>query len=80
MMTRLRDKGQITIPLSLRQAFGLSKDSVVSIAKVGDAILLTPQSLSFESISHKFSTQAKKQGMTLEALLKDLRKIRQSRK
>ena len=70
----------MTIPLPLRQALGLSKDSVVSITKVGEAILLTPQGLSFESVSQKFSTQAKKRGITLEVLLKDLRKIRRSGK
>ena len=42
MTTRLRDKGQITIPASIRQRLRLSKDDFLSVAKVGNAILLSP--------------------------------------
>ena len=76
MVTRMREKGQITIPANIRESLHLSRDSVLSIARVGDGILLTPQPSVFESVSAKFSNAAKAKGITLENLLKDLKKTR----
>ena len=76
MVTRMREKGQVTIPLEIRESLHLSKDSILSISKVGDAILLTPKQSVFESVSAKFSKSAKENGISLEGLLKDLKKIR----
>jgi len=72
----MREKGQITIPANIRESLHLSRDSVLSIARVGDGILLTPKSSVFESVSAKFSETAKIKGLTLDNLLKDLKKIR----
>ena len=79
MVVRLRGKGQITIPVRVREALKLSENNVVSIARVGDAILLSPQPSSFDSTAKKFSAKAKKESVTLEDLLKDLRKLRHSK-
>lgn len=76
MVTRMREKGQITIPADIRESLHLSKDSLLSITKVGDGILLTPKPSVFESVSAKFSKAAKKKGISLESLLRDLKKIR----
>ena len=76
MVTRMREKGQVTIPASIRQLLHLSKDSVLSIAKVGDGILLMPKVSTFESVARKFSKAAREKGITLDDLLRDLRKIR----
>ena len=79
MVTRMREKGQITIPANIRESLHLSRDSVLSVARVGDGILLTPKPSVFESASAKFSKAAKTKGITLESLLKDLKKIRQTK-
>ena len=76
MITRIRGKGQVTIPASVRASLRLSENDLVSISRVGDAILLTPQPSAFEGIAAKFSKEAKKESVTLEDLLQDLRKIR----
>ena len=76
MVTRMREKGQITIPANIRESLHLSRDSVLSVVRVGDGILLTPKPSVFESISEKFSKAAKSKGITLDGLLKDLKKIR----
>ncbi len=76
MVTRMREKGQVTIPADIREALHLSKDSLISIAKVGDGILLAPAPSIFESVSGKFSRTAKEKGITLDNLLKDLKKAR----
>ena len=76
MVTRMREKGQVTIPLDIRESLHLLKDSLLSVAKVGDGILLTPKPSVFESVAAKFSKEAKEKGITLQGLLKDLKKIR----
>jgi AbrB family looped-hinge helix DNA binding protein len=70
----MREKGQITIPADIRESLHLSSDSVLSVARVGDGILLIPKLSVFESVSGKFSNAAKTKGITLQSLLKDLRK------
>ena len=76
MVTRMREKGQVTIPAGIRESLSLTKDSVLSVSKVGDGILLTPKPSVYEAVSAKFVKAAQKRGITLDALLKDLKKIR----
>lgn len=77
MVTRMREKGQVTIPADIREALRLSKDSLLSIARVGDGILLTPGLSVFGSVSAKYSKMAEKKGITLQGLLSALKKSRQ---
>lgn len=76
MVTRMREKGQITIPADIRKSLHLSKDSLLSIARVGNGILLSPQPSVFGPFADKISKAAKEKGITLRSLLKDLKKIR----
>ena len=76
MVTRMREKGQVTIPADIRESLHLSKDSVLSVNKVGDGILLTPKPSVFEVTSAGFIKAAREKGITLDDLLKDLKKIR----
>lgn len=79
MVTRMREKGQVTIPASIRQALHLSKDSILSVTKVGDGILITPGPSKFDAFAAKFRKEADKKGITLDNLLKELRKIRKEK-
>ena len=76
MVTRMREKGQVTIPHEIRISLHLMKDSILSVTKVGDGILLTPKPSLFDATSAKFAKTAKEKGITLAALLKDLTKLR----
>ena len=76
MVTRMREKGQVTIPAHIRESLHLSRNSLLSVTKVGKGILITSGASVFEEVSGKFSKFAKDQGITLESLLKDLKKIR----
>ena len=79
MVTRVREKGQVTIPSEIRESLHLSKDSVLSVTKVGNGILLTPKPSVVESFAAKFSKAAEDKGISLQDLLKDLRKIRHNK-
>jgi AbrB family looped-hinge helix DNA binding protein len=76
MVTRMREKGQVTIPADIRESLHLSKDSLLSIGRVGNSIILSPQSPVFDSFADKVSKAAKEKGITLQSLLKDLKRIR----
>lgn len=76
MVTRMREKGQVTIPVDIRESLRLSKNSLLSVAKVGDGILLTPKPSVYEAASARFVHAAQDKGITLNDLLKDLKKIR----
>ena len=76
MVTKMREKGQVTIPVDIRESLHLSKDSILSVARVGDGILLTPKPSKFDAFAEKFSKEANKKGISLEDLLSDLKKIR----
>lgn len=79
MTTRLRGKGQVTIPAGVRSALKLSENDLLSVARVGDAILLVPKPSMFESVARRFSAKARKESITLETLLKDLRRVRREK-
>jgi len=79
MVTKMREKGQVTIPVNMRTSLRLSKDSILSVNKIGNGILLTPRPSLFETTSAGFIKDAKEKGITLEGLLKDLKKIRHNK-
>ena len=79
MVTKMREKGQVTIPVDIRESLHLSKDSILSVIKVGNGILLTPKPSVFEATSAAFIKEAKEKGITLDDLLKDLKKIRRGK-
>jgi len=72
----MREKGQVTIPVDIRQSLHLSKDSLLSIVRVGNGIFLSPQPSVFGPFADKVAKAAKEKGITLRSLLKDLNKIR----
>ena len=80
MVTRMRGKGQVTIPVSIREALHLSENSILSVTKVGDGILITSKPSLFEEVSAEFRKEADKKGITLDELLEDLKKIRREKK
>ena len=80
MVTRMRGKGQVTIPASIREALHLSENSILSVTKVGDGILISPKPSFFDEVSAEFRKEADKKGITLDELLQDLKKIRKEKK
>jgi bifunctional DNA-binding transcriptional regulator/antitoxin component of YhaV-PrlF toxin-antitoxin module len=73
---RLRGRGQVTLPASLRDELGWKEDCAVDAVKVGDAVLLAPRPIEGDRLSRRISKAMKSQGLTLEHLLKELKSIR----
>ena len=73
---RVRIRGQITIPREIREEMNLDEQATVNIFRVGKALLMTPKRLQRSSLAKKVEREIKRQGLSLEDLLADLRSQR----
>ena len=73
---KVRGRGQVTIPASIRKELDLGDDATLSVVKVGDVLVLTPRKLIGDAVAKKAARAMKKSGLRLEDLLTDLDKQR----
>jgi len=73
---RIWGRGQITIPARLRRELQLDNEQVLEVFRVGKNLVLTPKKLLGDTLAHQVEKEMKKEGITLENLLSDLRKER----
>ena len=73
---RLRGRGQVTLPASLREELGWKVDQSVDAVKVGDSVLLAPHPMEGDRLARRVSRAMKSKGLTLDELLKDLKRVR----
>ncbi|OGW68909.1 MAG: hypothetical protein A3A88_01560 [Nitrospirae bacterium RIFCSPLOWO2_01_FULL_62_17] len=74
---KVRGRGQLTIPASLRKDLNLDDDAALTIVKVGDVLLLTPRKLIGDAVAKKAARAMKQAGVKLDDLLADLGKQRE---
>jgi bifunctional DNA-binding transcriptional regulator/antitoxin component of YhaV-PrlF toxin-antitoxin module len=74
---KVRGRGQLTIPASLRKDLDLDDDAELTVAKVGDVLLLTPRKLIGDAVARKAGRAMKQAGVKLNDLLADLSKQRE---
>jgi AbrB family looped-hinge helix DNA binding protein len=77
---RVREKGQMTLPNTLRREMGWSSGNLVSAVKVGDSILLVPKPVLGDALARKATRAMKTRKITLQDLLGELKKIRKDYK
>jgi AbrB family looped-hinge helix DNA binding protein len=73
---RVRDRGQVTIPSELRKQLHLENNATLDVTLIGDALVMTPYPSRLDKAARKFEREMKKQSLTLENVLKDLKTIR----
>jgi bifunctional DNA-binding transcriptional regulator/antitoxin component of YhaV-PrlF toxin-antitoxin module len=73
---RVRIRGQITIPQDFREEMNLDERAVVNIFRVGKVLLMTPKRLQRASLAKQTEREMKREGLSLEDLLADLRSQR----
>lgn len=73
---RVRIRGQITIPQDLRDEMNLDERAVINIFRVGRVLLMTPKRLQRASLAKQAEREMKREGLSLEDLLADLRSQR----
>lgn len=74
---KVRGRGQLTIPASLRKDLDLDDDAELTVVKVGDVLLLTPRKLIGDAVAKKAARAMKQAGVKLDDLLADLGRQRE---
>lgn len=72
-VTRLRRRGQLTIPQDIRDALSLDERTSLYIFRVGKALILTPKPLQRESLARAAEKEMKQGAVSLKDLIADLR-------
>ena len=72
-LVRIRSRGQLTLPQDIREALSLDEESGLNVFRVGKVLLMTPKRLQRASLASEVEREMKREGLTLEDLLKDLK-------
>lgn len=75
-VVKMRGRGQVTIPQSLRKDLHLDDETMLTVVKVGDVLLMTPRPLQVDRVAKVAQQALKKQGLRIDDVLEDLRQQR----
>ena len=75
-MVKIWGRGQLTIPASLRRECHMDDQTLLSIFKAGDVLVLTPKKMLGDTLARKVERRMAKTHLSLDNLLKDLKKER----
>lgn len=77
---RLRERGQITIPQTVRDKWAAKANDldVLNLIEIGDAVFLSPKKLLLPELSKQFSALMDEEGVSLADLLEGLAEERQA--
>ena len=68
----VRDRGQVTLPKTLRVALQLETGDAVRAVQIGDSIVLTPQRMELDALRKEVRRVMKKHNVSADDLLRDL--------
>ena len=68
-LVRIQEKGQVTLPASLRQRLGLKKGDLVAVTGTPGGILITPQEIVATQALDRIGAALREQGLSLEDLI-----------
>ena len=68
----LRERGQLTLPKSLREALHLEAGDALRAVRIANAIVLTPQRMDLDALRKQMRRLMKQHGVTADELLRDL--------
>jgi AbrB family looped-hinge helix DNA binding protein len=75
--TEIRQRGQVTIPKSVREASGLDEGCSVTLIPLGESILIAPQRLGLDEARRIIQQTIRATGMTPDEVMADLVSQRQ---
>src|SRR5437773_12543731 len=78
-VVKVTTKGQLTLPARIRRDLGISEDTYLLAEEVGDFVVLRRAETRFLELSESFQKEAKRKGITREALLRALKGARRRR-
>ena len=78
-VVKVTTKGQLTLPARIRKDLDISEDTYLLAEEVGDFVVLRRAETRFLELSERFQREAKRKGITREALLRALKGARRGR-
>lgn len=77
---RLRERGQITIPQTVRDKWAAEADEpdILNLIEIGDAVFLSPKKVLLPKLSKQFSKLMDEEGVSLADLLEGLAEERKA--
>jgi AbrB family looped-hinge helix DNA binding protein len=71
---KVTSKGQITLPIEIRKAMGITQDSYLIVERVGKYMLMKKAEFRMKEIQEILLNDARKKKITRKELLKTLRR------
>lgn len=75
-MSRVQDKGQVTIPVEFRKKLGLKKGDLVAFIETEQGILISRQEVIASDALDEIGQILKERGLTLDELIESGRELR----
>ncbi len=71
-VVRLRARGQLTLPQSVRDEWYISEGDVLTLTKIDGVVVLSPKQLLIPRLTEEFSAIMEQEGVSLADLLQGL--------
>lgn len=75
-LSRVQARGQVTIPVEIRERLGLKKGDLVAFIETEQGVLINPQEVVAMEALDRIGEALKKRGISLEELIESGREIR----
>lgn len=75
-VSRLQERGQVTIPIEIRERLGLEPGDMIAFIETDQGVLISPQEVIAVKALDKMGALLKENGITLEELIESGREIR----
>ncbi|MBI3979300.1 MAG: AbrB/MazE/SpoVT family DNA-binding domain-containing protein [Chloroflexi bacterium] len=73
---RIQEKGQVTLPATVRRKLGLRKGDVVAVTQTDDGVLITPATVIAVKALDRIGEVLREKGASLDELIESGREIR----
>ena len=77
-LVRVQEKGQVTLPVEVREKLGLKKGDLVAVLGTDEGVLISPQQIVATKALDRISEVLKEKGLSLEGLIESGREERGS--
>lgn len=75
-LSKVQAKGQVTIPVEIRERLGLEKGDLVAFVETEQGVLISPQEVVAMEALDRIGEALEKRGISLEELMESGREIR----
>ncbi|MEJ2710393.1 MAG: AbrB/MazE/SpoVT family DNA-binding domain-containing protein [Anaerolineales bacterium] len=76
-VVKVQEKGQVTIPLEIRQKWGLKKGDLVTFVETEQGVIIKPAEIVASEALDEIGRALREKGLSLEELIERGREIRE---